>query len=141
MDQRFNAAFGTVLTDLLNSGGDFDDFRLQIYDGDAPDNVNDSADGTLLIQYSLPATWCFYSTFTQVCQLISPLVEDTSNAGTARYFRILALNPSFLDTQLIQGLVSETDEGGQLQFDDVDWADEQEITINELVIVMPQNED
>jgi hypothetical protein len=99
---------------------------LKIRTGAPPTNITDADSGTVLATMTLPSDWMAAASGGSKAK--SGTWEDTSadNAGTAGHFRIYASNGT---TQHMQGTITATSGGGDMELDNVVLAAAQQVTI------------
>lgn len=99
---------------------------LRIYSGAMPANCAAAATGTLLAEMPLPSDWM--AAASSGSKAMSGTWQDASAnaAGTAGYFRIYEATGT---TCHLQGTVTATGGGGDLQLDNTSIASGQSVTI------------
>lgn len=99
---------------------------LRIYSGAEPTNITDAPSGTLLVEMTLPSDWL--AAASGGTKAISGLWQDASanNNGTAGYFRI---RDSGDTTSHMQGTVTGTGGGGDIELNNAVIATGQQVTI------------
>jgi hypothetical protein len=99
---------------------------LRIYTGAQPANCAAANSGTLLAEMALPSDWM--AAAASGAKALSGTWNDTSanNTGTAGHFRIYETTGT---TCHIQGSVTATGGGGDLQLDNTSIASAQTVTI------------
>jgi hypothetical protein len=99
---------------------------LKIRSGAPPANIADADSGTVLATLSLPSDWM--NAASNGAKTLLGTWQDTSAdaAGTAGHFRIYASNGT---TQHIQGTVTATGGGGDMEVDNVVFAQAQSFSI------------
>lgn len=104
---------------------------LKIRSGSAPANVGTADSGTVLATLSLPSDWLAAASSGSKSK--SGTWEDTSAdaTGTAAHFRIYASDGT---TAHIQGTVTATGGGGDMQLDNVSIASGQAVTITSFTL-------
>lgn len=104
---------------------------LKIRTGAVPASVGTADSGTVLATLSLPSDWLAAASGGSKAK--SGTWEDTSAdaAGTAAHFRIYASDGT---TPHIQGTVTATGGGGDMQLDNVSIASGQTVTITSFTI-------
>lgn len=105
---------------------------LRIRTGAAPANVAAASTGTVLASITLPADWCSHASGVLTK---TGTWEDTAAdaAGTAAHFEIVASDGT---TRKLQGTVTATGGGGDLQVDNVVFAVGQAFTVTTFTITM-----
>jgi hypothetical protein len=101
--------------------------RLKIRTGAPPTNITDADSGTVLADMTLPADWMNAAsggTKTKVAGAWQDTAADA--AGTAGHFRIYAADGT---TQHMQGTITATAGGGDMELDNVVLAVGQQVTI------------
>lgn len=104
--------------------------RLRLYTGSPPADCATAASGSLLATLVLPSDWMSAASSGSKA-LLGSWTGTGSAAGSAGYFRIL--DSSVTNTGL-QGTVTATGGGGDLQLDNIVIANGQAITISSLTI-------
>ena len=104
---------------------------LKIFDGSKPATCADADAGTVLATCSLPSDWM--AAASSGTKAKSGTWEDTSadNTGTADYFRIYASNGT---TCGMQGTVTGTGGGGDMEVDNVNFASGQAFSVTSFTI-------
>lgn len=99
---------------------------LKIRSGAAPTNITDADSGTVLATLSLPSDWM--AAAASGAKAKSGTWEDTSAdaTGTAAHFRIYASDGT---TQHMQGTVTATGGGGDMEVDNTSFAAAQQFTV------------
>ena len=99
---------------------------LKIRSGAAPTNITDADSGTVLATLTLPSDWMAAAASGSKAK--SGTWQDTvaDAAGTAQHFRIYASDGT---TQHLQGTVTATAGGGDLELDNTSIAAGQQVTI------------
>ena len=99
---------------------------MKIRTGAPPTNIADADSGTVLATINLPSDWMAAASGGQVAK--SGTWQDASGDadGTAGHFRIYATDGT---TQHMQGTVTATGGGGDLELDNVSIATGQSVTI------------
>lgn len=99
---------------------------MKIFTGSAPANCAASNSGTVLATLSLPSDWMAAASSGSKAK--SGTWEDTSadNTGTAAHFRVYASDGT---TCHMQGTVTITGGGGDLEVDNVSFASGQSFTV------------
>jgi hypothetical protein len=99
---------------------------LKIRTGAPPTNITDADSGTVLATLNLPSDWLAAASGGQRAK--SGTWQDTSAdaAGTAGHFRVYASDGT---TQHIQGTITATGGGGDLELDNTNIAAGQSVTI------------
>ncbi len=102
------------------------DAVLKIRTGAPPANISDADSGTVLATLTLPTDWMAAAAGGQKAK--SGTWEDTQAdaAGTAGHFRVYASDGV---TQHLQGTVSASGGGGDMELDNVVIAQNQKVTI------------
>ena len=123
MTVRLNDAFANALLDGVDSA--FNNGTLEIRSGTQPSSANDAATGTVLATVTLPAD--AFAAAASRSKAKAGTWEDTSAdaAGTAGWFRLKNSG----DTQRIDGSVTATGGGGDMELDNVVLAAGQQFTI------------
>lgn len=109
--------------------------KIRIYDGTAPANASAAATGTNLVTFTCSSP-AFDSTTGGVMTLdVTPALTQAALAtGTATYFRIL---DSAATTTILQGSVTATGGGGDLQLNTTSLSTGVNVTITSGTITMP----
>lgn len=120
-----NAALDAIETAIGTSA------ILKIRSGSAPANVGTADSGTVLATLNLPSDWLAAASSGSKSK--SGTWEDTSAdaTGTAAHFRIYASDGT---TAHIQGTVTATGGGGDMQLDNVSIASGQAVTITSFTL-------
>jgi hypothetical protein len=100
--------------------------KLQIRSGAQPANCAAADTGTLLAEMDLPSDWMAAAASGSKAKLGTWQDASANNAGTAGHFRI---KDSAGTTTHIQGSVTATGGGGDLELDNVSIAAGQQVTI------------
>ena len=99
---------------------------LKIRSGAPPTNIADADSGTVLATLSLPSDWMAAASGGSVA-LAGTWQDLTADAaGTAGHFRLYASNGT---TQHMQGTITATGGGGDMELDNVSIAAGQSVTI------------
>lgn len=104
--------------------------KLRLYSGDPPADCAAAASGTLLVEMTLPSDWMDAATGGSKAKAGTWSGQGTADAGTgtaAGYFRVVD-NPG--TTTHMQGSVSITGGGGDMQLDNPNIAQSQVVTVN-----------
>ena len=124
-----------ILDGVVNSGagGSFDSGTLEIRTGAQPTSAEDAETGTLLVSITLPAD--AFAAAATLSAAKSGTWQDASadGTGTAGWFRIRASGDAggaSTTTRRIDGAVTATGGGGQLELDNTSIATAQQVTIN-----------
>lgn len=104
---------------------------LKIRSGAAPTNITDADSGTVLATLALPADWMSAASAGAKAKLGTWQDAAADAAGTAAHFRIYASDGS---TQHLQGTVTATSGGGDLELDNTNLAVGQQVTITGFTI-------
>jgi hypothetical protein len=125
---------GDVIVDLIDTGSTNPNGVLEIRTGDIPSNPQQVASGTLLatLNFSDPA----FGTFSNGSTLANPIADDTDvdETGVAGWFRIYDRD----NNAVIDGIVTVTGGGGDIEFDDINFIKGGTVSITQLQAVMPQ---
>lgn len=125
---------GNAIVDLIDSGITLSNGYLEIRTGPKPANPQAVATGTLLAthQFSNPA----FGSFSNGSGLANAIAdyEDIDVTGTASWFRIYNRN----GVTVLDGDITETGGGGDIEFDNVDFIKGGTVTITSLQAVMPE---
>lgn len=102
------------------------DAVLKIRTGAAPANISDADSGTVLATLTLPTDWMAAASSGSKAK--SGTWSDTSadNTGTAAHFRVYASDGT---TQHIQGTITATSGGGDMELDNTSINSGQAVTI------------
>jgi hypothetical protein len=98
-------------------------------------SIQTAATGTLLLSVPLPDEWATFDGIS-LLELDDPIIEATVAAGEAGYWRLRSDGPGS-PADLLQGDVSLNGEGGDLQFNDLDWGNDEDIALAALSIQLP----
>jgi len=109
---------------------------LRIYTGAQPADADDPATGTLLVSINLPNPAFGAAANGQAALAGVPLSANAVAAGTAGWFRIVARDGS----TVLDGNVTQTGGGGDLELDNTNIASGQQVTINSLTVSIPASE-
>jgi hypothetical protein len=104
--------------------------RLRLYSGSPPVNCAAAASGLMLVDMALPSDWMSTAANGTKTRLGTWTGTGTAAAGTgtnAGYFRI---TNSAGDTTHMQGTVTITGAGGDMQLDNTNIAQNQVVTVN-----------
>jgi len=134
--QTAPAINGLIADRLLGADDFYTSLQMVIRTGNPPANIISSDSGTELVTIALPRNW---GTFNGVSTLTlaSPVADTTSATGKAGYWRLKGTNSATVYT-LLQGTVSETGQGGDMQFPDVDWSSGLVCTLDTITITLPK---
>ena len=100
---------------------------LKIRTGAPPTNITDADTGTVLATLALPADWMNPASGGSKAKAAGAWQDTAADAaGTAGHFRIYATDGT---TQHVQGTVTATAGGGDLELDNVVLAVGQQVTI------------
>ena len=104
---------------------------LKIRTGAPPTNIADADSGTVLATLSLPSDWLAAASSGSKAK--AGTWQDTSAdaAGTAGHFRIYATDGT---TQHIQGTITGTGGGGDMELDNTSIASAQQVTITSFTL-------
>lgn len=131
MAERLNTALANQvadnLYDVFNSG------TLEIRTGSQPASADDAATGTLLASITLPAT-AFGAASGGVKAKAGTWQATASAAGTAGWCRFKNSG----DTKRLDGAVTATGGGGEIELDNTNIASGQVVTINTVSATQPQ---
>jgi hypothetical protein len=102
------------------------DAVLKIRTGAPPTNISDADSGTVLATLTLPTDWMAAASSGSKAK--AGTWQDTSadNTGTAAHFRVYASDGT---TQHIQGTITATGGGGDMELDNTSIASGQTVTI------------
>jgi len=100
--------------------------KLRVYSGSAPANPAASATGTLLADVTLPSDWLAAASAGTKAKSGTWTKASADGTGTAGYFRILDSGAAACH---IQGSVSVTAGGGDMQFDSLSFSAGQAFTV------------
>lgn len=104
---------------------------FRIYSGSAPADCATAASGTLLAEATLPSDWMSAASSGSKAKLGTWQDASANATGTAGYFRIY---DSTGTTCHMQGTVTATGGGGDLQLDNTSIATGQSVTISSFSI-------
>jgi len=99
---------------------------LKIRSGAPPTNIADADSGTVLATLTLPSDWMNAASAGAKTKLGTWQDASADAAGTAGHFRLYAADGT---TQHIQGTVTATGGGGDMELDNVSIAAGQTVTI------------
>ena len=99
---------------------------LKIRTGSPPTNITDADSGTVLATLSLPSDWMAAASSGSKAKTGTWQDASADAAGTAGHFRIYASDGT---TQHIQGTVTGTGGGGDMELDNTSIASAQQVTI------------
>lgn len=104
---------------------------LKIRSGAPPTNIGDADSGTVLATLNLPSDWM--AAASGGAKAKSGTWQDASadNAGTAGHFRVYASDGT---TQHIQGTITASGGGGDMELDNTSIAAGQQVTITGFTI-------
>lgn len=125
---------GTPLQTIFNSGS------LEIRNGTKPADPDDAPSGTVLATFALPAD-CFNPAAAGAITRLGTWQDASADAaGTATWFRIMESTDgggsSSTDAR-IDGDVTATSGGGDLELDNIVIGAGQQVTINTFTLTMP----
>jgi len=123
MAKRANTGHKNLVTDA--AGDDFNSGKFRIYTGSQPASGDDAPTGSLLVEITLPAD-AFSGASGGVASKAGTWSAAASSGGVAGWFRMLnsALSRS------IDGNVTGTGGGGDLELSNTNIASGQTVTIN-----------
>jgi hypothetical protein len=125
-----------AIVDLVDVGGTG---YIEIRTGTPPTNVEDAATGTLLGTCTMSATAFLAATDANPGATVNAdtITDDTSadNDGTAGWFRLY----SGAGTGILQGDVTATSGGGDLELDNVSITTGDTISITGYTVNLPEN--
>jgi hypothetical protein len=125
---------GDAIVDLIDQGSLNPNGYIEVRDGTKPTTPQDGATGTLLctLNHSLPA----FGNFSNGISLANPIADDTSvdATGVASWFRIYDRDGN----AVIDGDITETGGGGDIEFDNVNFIVGGVVAITSLTATMPQ---
>ena len=125
---------GNYIVDLIDIGAIVANGYLNIYTGTKPASPQVAATGTLLanLNFALPA----FAAFNNGSAYAGPIANDTSlpNSGIASYFRIFSRD----NVAIMDGDISLTGGGGDIQFDNINFIAGGVVAISSLLAIMPQ---
>jgi hypothetical protein len=105
--------------------------RLRLFSGTAPAAVTDAATGTLLADLALPSDWMAAAAAGAKTLLGTWQDSAADGTGTAGYYRITDTAGT---TTHVQGPVSATGGGGEIQLQNTSIAVGQQVTITAFTI-------
>lgn len=124
---------GKSITDLINNGSTNPNGYMQIRTGTIPASPQATATGTLLatLPFSNPA----FGTYHDGEAVANPIGNDPSVAatGVAGWFRIFDRD----GTAIMDGTITATDGGGDLEFDDINFIQGGTVVVDRLAAIMP----
>lgn len=125
---------GDAIVDLLDAGSTNPNAVIEFRTGAKPASPQAVATGTLLAtnNFSLPA----FGNFSNGQALANPIADDTDvdATGVCGWFRIYDRD----NGAVIDGDVTVTGGGGDIEFDNIDFIKGGTVTITSLQAVMPQ---
>lgn len=125
---------GDSIVDLIDTGNTVTNGYIEIRDGSIPANPQTAATGKILatLQLSVPA----FKSFNNGTAQANTISDDTQvdATGTATWFRIYNRNK----IAIMDGVVTVTGEGGDIQFDNVNFIAGGVVSITSLLATMPQ---
>jgi hypothetical protein len=123
MTTRLNDNLANDLLDGIDSV--FNSGTLEIRSGSQPASANDAATGTLLASIAVPAD--SFAAASGRSKAKAGTWEDTSadNTGTAGWFRL----KNGADTRRLDGAVTATGGGGQMEVDSTSFTAGQQFTV------------
>ena len=125
---------GDAIVDLIDIGSANPNGYIEIRTGAIPASPQTAATGTLLatLSFSLPA----FGNFNNGTTTSNPISEDTSvdATGVAGYFRFYDRDGN----AVLDGEISITGGGGDLQFDNVNFIIGGVVSISSITVTMPQ---
>lgn len=104
---------------------------LKIRTGAPPTNITDADSGTVLATLSLPSDWMAAASAGAKAKAGTWQDASADAAGTAAHFRIYASDGT---TQHLQGTVTATGGGGDLELDNTNIALAQSVTITSFTL-------
>lgn len=120
---------------LLGTNGDYTAQALAFYDGTPPNSIGDTPAGNVLCSVPLGANWGTYNNVSLIT-LNNPTSATITTAGTCSFFRMTATH-SAAQVALLQGSVTTTGNGGDIQFNYLNWPAGVDIDINNFSIQLP----
>jgi len=128
LDNEMRSAAADGMTDLFSASAG----TLKIYTGTQPTSANDAPSGSLLVTITLP-TPAFGGASNGVASKSGTWSDNAGADGEGGWFR-LADNG---DTARIDGSVTDTGSGGDLQLDDATIVNGGTVTISTFTITVP----
>jgi len=107
--------------------------KLRIYTGAQPASANDAPTGTLLVEITLSDPAFGAAANGQAAAAGMPKSANAVASGTAGWFRIVDSNGN----TVLDGAVTATGGGGELELDNTNIASGQQVTINSLTVSIP----
>lgn len=104
---------------------------LKIRTGAPPANISDADSGTVLATLNLPSDWMAAASGGSKAMAGTWQDASADAAGTAGHFRIYASNGT---TQHIQGTITATGGGGDMELDNTNIAAGQSVTITSFTL-------
>jgi hypothetical protein len=104
---------------------------LRIYSGSEPTNITDAPTGTLLAEMTLPSDWLAAASSGQKAKAGTWQDASANATGTAGYFRI---RDSGDTTSHMQGTVTATGGGGDLELNNTSINSGQQVTITSFTL-------
>lgn len=104
---------------------------MKIRTGAAPTNITDVDSGTVLATLSLPSDWMAAASSGSKAKSGTWQDASADNTGTAGHFRVYASDGT---TQHIQGTVTATSGGGDMEVQNTSFAAGQQITVTSFTI-------
>jgi hypothetical protein len=133
-----NAAVDAVV-DLVDIGTGANG-TLAIYTGSQPADVDDAATGTKLVSIALSGTAFGAAASGSAALAGTPKSGTAIAAGTAGWFRIFDQDGETTGNGIIDGSVTATGGGGDLELDNTSIASSQTVNITALTVSIPASE-
>lgn len=130
MAEKLNTAMRNRQADSL--GDDFNSGTLKIYTGSQPASADDAASGTLLVTINLPAD-AFAAAASGAAAKSGTWSGVAGATGTAGWFRLA----NSAGTRHVDGAVTATGGGGEIELDSTSITSSQTVTINSFSITQP----
>jgi hypothetical protein len=130
MSEKLNTAMRNRQADSL--GDDFNSGTCKLYTGAQPGSGDDAASGTLLVTINLPAD-AFAAAASGAAAKSGTWSGVAGNTGTAGWFRLA----NAAGTRSIDGAVTATGGGGEIELDSTAITASQTVTINSFSITQP----
>lgn len=131
--QTTNKALSDVLTTY---GSDYQGFGLIFSGGTVPSTVTAPELYSSLAGLSLPNNWGTFDDVSLI-ELDGEATGTVTKAGTPTWWSFAKIDGTEVVTPLLQGSVSESGQGGDIQFNNIDWAAGDQITLESFSIQLP----
>ena len=108
--------------------------KLRIYTGSAPASCAAAATGTMLAEMDLPSDWMAAASSGSKAKAGTWEDSNANDTGTAGYFRIW---DSAGTTCHMQGTITATSGGGDMELDNTSIASGQSVTVSTFTLTAP----